>query len=464
MIFVFIYIFALLQKNNGQYDLSDGFSNSVRGFLPFGNLAPSNVVSNNQNLNPNSSPSNISSTTLPEIMPRLREISSVPVAGSEIVARERDVVVNKVKTKVYDQYIRFVDRATGHVFETKSDSPAITEISDTTIPKVYEVDFSSNPNVAIFRSLDESTDTILSEVATLASSTLPIQATSTAFEINSTSTTTSTSTVEVYTGTPYKTEISYLPNNIANLAVGPSLQKMIYSLPNASGGNILVSNIDGSKPLVAFTSALSGWLLSWPNSKYTVLTTKPSGFANGISLLLNLSSGSLSKIASGNGLTTLVSPDLSTALVGKGGLTMDLSAENLKDSSSLGLSLQTLPEKCVWANTENSIAYCAIPNIVPKGTYPDDWYQGLISFTDNIWEINTSTGVSNIVAALSEDYNQNIDAINLQISSDDSYLTFMNKDDLTLWGYWLRLATSTQATSTTASTNKSNSASTSATF
>jgi len=187
------------------------------------------------------------------------------------------------------------------------------------------------------------------------------------------------------------------------------------------------------------------------------MTTRPSGIANGISLLINTTNGTLSKIASGNGLTTSVSPDLSFALVGtsgEDGSSLNLNSVTLKNNNSIDLSLKTLPEKCVWAHTEKSTVYCAVPETVPAGIYPDNWYQGLVSFTDNLWKINTSTGISKVVSLLNRGYGKNIDAIDLQLSSDDSYLTFMNKSDLILWGYRLKnpatassTATSTQSTS-----------------
>ena len=327
---------------------------------------------------------------------------------------------------------------------------SVEEISNTTIPKVYESFFSSNPDIAIFRSLDEASDAIISKEAYLVKS------------IDSASTT-STSTIvatTTYTGTPYVTKTSLLQTDIKNLALSPNSQKLLYLFTNADGGTFVLSNLDGTKPVKLYSSPLGQWLVDWPNEKGAVITTKPSGIANGISLLINTTTGILSKIASGNGLTTLVSPDLSQALVGTSGdgSVPYLSSVTLKNNSTVNLSLQTLPEKCVWSHTEKSIVYCAVPENIPVGTYPDSWYQGLVLFTDNLWKINTSTGVSNIVALFTKGYGKNFDAINLQLSSDDSYLIFTNKSDLILWGYNLKYqfrpnnltttGTSTQKTST----------------
>ena len=451
-----LFFFFLYKKNSsGHYDLNGNLSNSIRDFLPFGNLAPTaSTTDQNQNGQVNTQTNNATTSTFGVIIPVLRQISTAPVAGETFVYSTSTVIQDQTKKTITNQSIRFVDRATGHIFETNKDSLDVAELSNTTIPKVYGAYFSSNPANAIFRFLNESTDTIVTEYA-------KINAVSTSTNATSTSATSTASTTitapTLYTGTPYITKTSILPSNLEGIALSPTSQRLLYLFSNTDGGTFVFSNLDGSKPTKLYSSPLSGWLLDWPNEKDVVINTKPSGIANGIALLVNTTNGSLTKVASGNGLTTLVSPDLSQSLVGTSGdgSTIQLSSITLKDSSTINLSLKTLPEKCVWAHTEKSTVYCAVPQNIPNGTYPDSWYQGLVSFTDDLWKINTSTGVSKIVSLWGRGFGKNFDAVNLQLSSDDSYLTFMNKDDLILWGYRLKnpvtassTATSTQATTT----------------
>ncbi len=455
LISLLVFFFFLYQRNSsGQYNLNGNLSNSIRDFLPFGNVAPLQNISNqNQQV---TTETNEATTTNPQVViPVLRQISTAPIGGSTVIDRTRTEIQDKVKKTITDQYIRFVDRATGHIFETNKASLDVAEISNTTIPKVYETYFSSNPDVAIFRLLDEPSDTIITERAFLSS----VATSSTSTSTPNTASTTASSTIITtpYTGTPYVTKLSQLPSNLESIALAPSSQRLFYLFQNTAGGTFVLSNIDGTKPIKLYSSALGQWLLDWPTEKSAVMTTRPSGIANGISLLINTTNGTLSKIASGNGLTTSVSPDLSFALVGtsgEDGSSLNLNSVTLKNNNSIDLSLKTLPEKCVWAHTEKSTVYCAVPETVPAGIYPDNWYQGLVSFTDNLWKINTSTGISKVVSLLNRGYGKNIDAIDLQLSSDDSYLTFMNKSDLILWGYRLKnpatassTATSTQSTS-----------------
>ncbi|MEI8337821.1 MAG: hypothetical protein WCF92_01590 [bacterium] len=455
LISIFVFFFFLYQKNSaGQYNLKGNLSNSIRDFLPFGKIAPLQTIPQTQNQQVTTQTNEATTSSFAVVIPVLRQISTAPIAGSTIVNSTSTIIQDKIKIVKVDQSIRFVDRSTGHIFETNKNSLNVTELSNTTIPKVYEAFFSSNPNVAIFRFLSGSSDTIISQQAYLFNPASSTVATTTK-KITSSSTPEATSTVLTtpYTGTTYITKKAILPNDLESVALSPTSQKLVYLFENENGGTFVLSNTDGSKPIKLYSSALEQWLIDWPNENGVVITTKPSGVANGISLLINTKTGALSKVASGNGLTTLVSPDLTEALVGasKEGSSLQFAALT-KLNKLVNLSLKTLPEKCVWSHTEKSTVYCAVPENIPQGTYPDNWYQGLVSFTDNLWKINISTGVSKVVSLFNRGYRKNFDVINLQLSSDDSYLTFENKNDLILWGYRLKNPDTTSSTATSTST------------
>ncbi len=115
---------------------------------------------------------------------------------------------------------------------------------------------------------------------------------------------------------------------------------------------------------------------------------------------------------------------------------------NISNENTTPITLKTLPEKCVWSQLNNSVVYCAVPDSIPRATYPDQWYQGIVSFSDSIWMINTKTGVTKDLAPLRQISNGDIDAINLSLDSKEDYLTFMNKRDLSLWGLQLNASSS----------------------
>jgi Tol biopolymer transport system component len=111
-----------------------------------------------------------------------------------------------------------------------------------------------------------------------------------------------------------------------------------------------------------------------------------------------------------------------------------LSYYDIKSGNDKSLQVATFSDKCVWANTDNSTIYCAVPKNIPSGIYPDSWYQGISSFTDNFWKINVDTGTTNLIYETGKNDTADVDAMNLRISPDDKYLVFTNKDDLSLWG------------------------------
>jgi hypothetical protein len=80
--------------------------------------------------------------------------------------------------------------------------------------------------------------------------------------------------------------------------------------------------------------------------------------------------------------------------------------------------------------------YCATPAVAPEGVYPDDWYQGLVSFSDNISQIDTVTGLQTDIYQTSPKYPP-LDIYTPALSPDSRYFVFINKTDLTLWAYKL---------------------------
>ena len=100
--------------------------------------------------------------------------------------------------------------------------------------------------------------------------------------------------------------------------------------------------------------------------------------------------------------------------------------------------MNTLPEKCIWSNTDSKIIYCAVPKNFPAGDYPDAWYQGLVNFTDDIWLINTDTMASTLIFDLEKQANKNLDITDLHLDKNDNFLFFTNKTDMTLWSLNLK--------------------------
>ena len=68
-----------------------------------------------------------------------------------------------------------------------------------------------------------------------------------------------------------------------------------------------------------------------------------------------------------------------------------------------------------------------VPNFIPSSQYPDDWYQGSVSFDDTVWIIDTEINLGSIIVDPNTYSEPSVDGINLILSEDENYLIFTNK-------------------------------------
>ncbi len=361
-----------------------------------------------------------------EIIPKLRKISELPVAGADFISiavistSSKNIEPPdgkpqaKVKTKTATrEVIRFMERGTGHIFETSTSTLKNSRISNTTVPKIYEAFFTKDGDSLILRDLIGYTDIIRSRFAKLDFAT--------------------TSDEEK------KLLLSDLPINISEVGISPSKTKLFSILKSGVTG--IMSEVDGGSKVGLLDIPFKEWLVSWPTEDSIILTTKASAYAPGYVYSLNTKNKSFERIFGGYyGFTILPSNDASQFLFSQSSRgQFKLSLYTKKDQSVQNLPIITLPEKCVWAKTEKSVVYCASPTNLSFNTYPDVWYQGLIVLSDDIWKLNLSTGETRLIARIEQESNGEIvDVIKPVISNDDGYLMFTSKIDLSLWGLQLK--------------------------
>ncbi len=96
------------------------------------------------------------------------------------------------------------------------------------------------------------------------------------------------------------------------------------------------------------------------------------------------------------------------------------------------LGINTLPEKCVFSQTNTNELYCFGALVYKTAQYPDDWYKGKVLNDESLYKIDLST---NYVQQLYnfESNNLTFDALNPQLTYQDGFIVFGNKNDLTLW-------------------------------
>ncbi len=310
--------------------------------------------------------------------------------------------------------IRFTDRAVGHTYEyeTESLTGSPKRITNTTVPKIQEAVWSNTGDNLVLRYLENNTDNISSFSAKILLD-------------------------QTILNVPQELTGSFLSLNTKQLAINPKGDKVfsIVDKSDKSGTYGYTTNLDGSSKKTIFDSPISYWNISWPKDNIVTFTTKPSYMDAGLLYFFNTQNYAFDRIL-GNitGLSTVTNKDASLVAYSSsinGSFSLDVYSAINKISS--GLNITTLADKCVWGNSNSKVLYCAIPQTVLTGNYPDVWYQGLVSFSDNIWKINTETGAMEEIYKIGSNKSVTIDAFDLKISLDDQYLSFSNKSDLSLW-------------------------------
>ncbi len=329
-------------------------------------------------------------------LPALRQLSKEPIAGA-------------IAFTIGNRYgIRYSERATGHTFDAFTDDAVPRRVSNTTIPKVYEALWFPDISSVILRYLEED------------------------------------ESITTYFGTLKKGDAAqetrelvgaFLPKNIRELVRSQGGGKIAYIAKSGAGESLILAEPSGTNAKELFSSAIRGWTIGWPATSTIMLATKPSFAAPGYLYLINTGNGKVVRLmGERRGLTTLINPQLTSVLFSESTETdMALNVLDIKSGAIVELPLATLAEKCVWSEEEKLTAFCAAPASLPSASYPDDWYQGTVSFSDELWKIDAASGSVTLLDELLDDAGTSIDATHLQMSSDEAYLFFINKNDSTLW-------------------------------
>lgn len=352
-------------------------------------------------------------------LPRLYELHKVPVAGAGLfeAGKGADRAVSS----------RYIERGLGHIYETPLATLIEARISNETHSGLAEALWGNGGKSVVIRFVNynnpEGGDAIKTSILNLGDT------------IFSFTRSTSTTPVSEFV----RIEEVFLPDYIPFLATAEDGADKLFYLENgvsASAGSIAsFKNVaDISK---IFSSSFTEWLPQFPSQKLAAVTSKPSANVPGYLYFIDPKTKSLTKVLGGMlGLTTLTSHDGKFVLYSATqGNAPKLSLYDTDKKVSRELPLRTLSEKCAWGFKNSTIIYCAVPQTIPKGTYPDEWYQGTVSFSDAVWTIDAMTGLTQKVMTPSDYSAPSLDIINPTLSSDDYYLLFMNKVSGTPWVY-----------------------------
>lgn len=318
--------------------------------------------------------------------PQMWRVATAPVAGFTFATSTEGAVV------------RYVERATGYVFEANLKTGAISRLTNMLMPKIYEAYLTADGRV-VERSVSEGA------ITTFAGT----------FENTASSTLAGSS----------------LQNNIYALAPSPDTARMFSIVAKGRGVSGVVSNWDGSGQKEVFSSAVPGWRAQWlPDGRIVVVQKAVDslpGYA--YSIRGNTVSSLLEDIP---GLTLLPRSDSGALLYGTSlGGALSLYVQQSATTSAVRLPLTTLADKCAWMPGRALIAYCGVPQSSPASDFLDRWYRGEVHQADTLWRIDASSG--RVEQAFAPAANSPVDIDLVAVDQSGAYLGFVNSADLSLW-------------------------------
>lgn len=327
--------------------------------------------------------------------PRLRQLTTRPVIGFK--------EVQPATTSLPVMY--YAEAGTGHIYTIDIASGKEERISNTTIPEANYASFSpSGSYVAVRAKNDRRANSFAWSALSTTSSGLNLQ------------------TVDVQADT-----FSTISNT-----------NIVYTTRGSGGLTAKALNFSSGVTTDLFTIPFFEATMIWGSSTNSTHFVFPKASYTLEGYLYGISKKTMSRLpVDGFGLTAFTAPNhiiytKMTEFVPKSYIYNTLT--NTHASSPFVL----LPEKCVASATLPDTLWCGfdLAETLPI-TFPDAWYQGTMSFTDTIWEVNLATQAADPLVDTFKESSREIDIISMAIGGSEQALYFINKNDNTLWMYEL---------------------------
>lgn len=346
-----------------------------------------------------------------EVAPNLFLITEGPVAfGSTVLSvakaitiEERNDSTTATSSKtIHIPQVRYVERQSGNVYSYDVNERVLTRLSNRTLPGIQEASWTFDGTTAFLRFLSATANGGES-IATYA---LPVENEDAGF---------------------------VLENGLDQIVVSGT-STIITLLPSTSGSIATIAHTDGTGAKTLFSSTMSS-LRIYPAGKGVAAYTKASSQSNGFAFMVS-SAGVFDRILGPlRGLTILPSPSGKSILYSfLSGQTVTSGVMDTAKRTVTSLPLAILPEKCVWTTNEKSV-YCGVPRTIATNVWPDSWYQGVVTFSDRIWNVDFESGSAILVVDPVAVASAPIDAVSLAIDPRSDVLIFTNKKDGSLWAY-----------------------------
>jgi hypothetical protein len=366
-------------------------------------VAPSGSVSlpsSGQGIDTTSSSTQSTSSAGPTaVSSRLTEITSGPVVPGVLAL---DVPAADASSSP-DTHVLYIERGSGNAYSYSEHAAQVTRTSNKTVPGLEQAFWLPNGSAAFVQYLSG----------------------------------TDFSTVNTYALAADGSGGFFLPQDLAGIAVSSTSVLALASGVNGSSASLYTT--DGSKSHEAFTTPLSALAVAFAGKGQYLAYTKPAASLAGYAYLVD-GNGVFAAVAGPlNGLVALPSPDGKWALVSYASAAGAMQTElvNIATHEAIPLPVATIADKCSWA-ADDSAVYCGIPQSPSAAyAYPDDWYQGAVSFSDRIWKIDVAGRFAQLVLDFNKETGKTLDAESLATDPAGRILTFVNKSDGSLWSYQL---------------------------
>ncbi len=313
---------------------------------------------------------------------KLKQLTTRPVAGAVFIASG----------------IRYVEQGTGHIYDIDFQSGKETLKSGTTITQATEALFSKDASyVAITSYTPTGKKTVVG-------------------------------TIQQGQNNSESIEGVALPLDATEVAFGSATGTINYILKNTLGSSGYSYDIKKGVSTELFTITLRDIHVLWGNPLYvyTIPTAQQKG------TVYKVSKNNLVYVTEGGmGLVAFRYDD--------GIVTTTLTKENksffaISNTSKItGQALPFIPEKCVQNPAKEHHAYCTTPTESNRGAFPDDWYKGVISYSDVLWNMDITTGIASPLSEFLTESGREIDVSKIGTNETGSYIWFINKNDNTLW-------------------------------
>ena len=388
LVMAFAYYYFFFAKPATQNGTSSGGSSLFSNLFPFGNSAtiPANTTATTTLDQTQNSVANS------DYLEKLRLITNGPVAGAAFVQSLRGTD------------ILYMQKADGHIYDVSTYSASSTQISNTTIPRIHTAFFVNGGAGVVAQYVGSDGDTIQT------------------FYMNVASTTNAT----------------ILPSGMDSLVVSPDTKNIFYITKTFDGSTGVIAAPNGSGKKQIWSSAIGSVLPQYINNNDVLITTKPTSEAAGYSYMVNTKTGAVGSVVGDYAdLSVLSDPTGQNFLSYSGGNNNANNAQMFIQTANAAtetlLTPTTFPEKCVFDTTTPTILYCAVPTSLLNSSSLDNWYMGLVSYSDDIWKYDLKAHTQTMLENLANDAGRNIDATNLQLNSAGSLLLFTSKTDGSLW-------------------------------